>query len=59
MLNRKIAELAEQAFCHVDGTGYGEGNLEDFANMIISKCVELATDESKHSIEQYFKEDEQ
>lgn len=37
-MNSKIKELAERADCTIDGLGYGEGNIEKFAQLIIQKC---------------------
>ena len=36
----RIEELAEQAGCSIDGMGYGEGNIEQFASLIIEECSE-------------------
>ena len=51
-VNPKIRELAEQAGCSIDRLGYGEGNLEKFAELIVQECLlaisktpELFTDE--------------
>ena len=41
-VNPKIKELADQAGCSIDKLGYGEGNLEKFAELIVRECVEIA-----------------
>lgn len=41
-VNAKIRELAEQAGCKIDRLGYGEGNLEKFAELIVRECVAIA-----------------
>ena len=38
-MNERIKELAEQAGCTIDGMGYGEGNVEKFAELIVQECV--------------------
>lgn len=40
-MNKRLRELAEQNDCTVDGLGYGEGNIEEFANAIINECVNV------------------
>ena len=40
-MNERIKELAEQAGCTIDGMGYGEGNVEKFAELIVRECVEV------------------
>ena len=37
-MNERIRELAEQANCSIDGMGYGEGNMEKFAELIVREC---------------------
>ena len=37
-MNERIRELAEQAGCSIDGMGYGEGNVEKFAKLIVREC---------------------
>ena len=39
-MNERIKELAEQANCSIDGMGYGEGNIEKFAELIVRECYE-------------------
>ena len=34
-VNEQIQRLAEQAGCTIDRLGYGEGNLEKFAELIV------------------------
>lgn len=38
-MNKRIKELAKQAGCTIDGMGYGEGNVEKFAELIIRECI--------------------
>lgn len=38
-MNERIRELAEQAGCSIDGMGYGEGNVEKFAELIVRECA--------------------
>ena len=40
-VNAKIRELAEQSGCKIDRLGYGEGNLEKFAELIVRECCEV------------------
>ena len=44
-MNERIRELAEQAGCSIDGMGYGEGNVEKFAELIVKECVTTIDDE--------------
>jgi hypothetical protein len=44
-MNERIEELAEQAGIKIDGFGYGEGNIEKLAKLIVFECAELATKE--------------
>jgi hypothetical protein len=37
-MNERIQELAEKSDCSIDGMGYGEGNLEKFAELIVEEC---------------------
>jgi hypothetical protein len=39
-MNERIRKLAEQAGCTIDGMGYGEGNVEKFAELIVQECIE-------------------
>ena len=41
-MNERIKELAEQAGCSIDGMGYGEGNVEKFAELIVRECMNVA-----------------
>ena len=43
-MNSRIRELAEQAGCSIDGMGYGEGNVEKFAELIVRECVAICND---------------
>jgi hypothetical protein len=38
-VNPKIRELAEQSGCKIDKLGFGEGNLEKFAELIVRECA--------------------
>ena len=40
-LNEQIERLAKQAGCTIDRLGYGEGNLEKFAELIVKECANL------------------
>ena len=37
-MNERIKKLAEQAGCGIDGMGYGEGNIEGLAELIVQEC---------------------
>ena len=39
-MNERIKLLAKEANCSIDGMGYGEGNLEKFAELIIQECCD-------------------
>lgn len=41
-MNERIKELAKEAGCSIDGMGYGEGNVEKFAELIVRECAEYA-----------------
>ena len=45
-VNGKIRELAEQAGCKIDRLGYGEGNLEKFAELIVKECCDVLQTET-------------
>lgn len=34
-----IKDIAKAADCTIDGMGYGEGNLEHFAKLIVVACI--------------------
>lgn len=40
-VNPKIRELAERSGCTIDKLGYGEGNLEKFAELLIKECANI------------------
>ncbi len=42
-MNERIKLLAEEANCNIDGMGYGEGNLEQFAELIVRECAKIAS----------------
>ena len=39
-----LEELAAKADCTIDGMGYGEGNLEYFAKLIMEECANVCND---------------
>ena len=41
-MNERIKELSKQAGCYYDGMGYGEGNIEKFAELIVRECAGVA-----------------
>lgn len=41
MSSDKVKELAELAECSIDGMGYGEGNIERFAELLVRECIEI------------------
>jgi hypothetical protein len=59
-MNERIQKLAEEANCNIDGMGYGEGNLEKFAELIVFECTNAVMDGTKEGdhyaqrIEQHF-----
>ena len=40
-VNSKVRELAEQSGCKIDRLGFGEGNLEKFAELIVRECMSM------------------
>ena len=38
-VNEQIERIAEQAGCTIDRLGYGEGNLEKFAELLVRECM--------------------
>ena len=40
-VNEQVRRLAEQAGCTIDRLGYGEGNLEKFAELIVRDCRDM------------------
>jgi hypothetical protein len=38
-VNEKIERLAKESGCTIDRLGFGEGNLEKFAKLIILECA--------------------
>jgi hypothetical protein len=38
-MNKRIKDLAKQSDCTIDGMGYGEGDLEKFAELIVNECA--------------------
>lgn len=47
-MNERIRELSKQAGCYYDGMGYGEGNIEKFAELIVRECADIS-DASFHN----------
>ena len=40
-MNERIRELAKQVNCTIDGMGYGEGNIEGLAELIVRECANI------------------
>ena len=40
-VNEQIERLAKQVGCTIDRLGYGEGNLEKFAELIVQDCIDI------------------
>ena len=53
-VNTKVRELAEQAGCSIDKLGYGEGNLEKFAELIVRECCDLVREIDAMEIRKHF-----
>jgi hypothetical protein len=54
-MNERIKELSKQAGCYYDGMGYGEGNIEKFAELIVRECAEICLEANDHkNILRYF-----
>ncbi len=51
-MNERIQKLAEEANCNIDGMGYGEGNLEKFAELIVKECAEFVRYKAEKSMSQ-------
>lgn len=41
-VNEQVERLAKESGCTIDKLGYGEGNLEKFALLIVRECCEVA-----------------
>ena len=41
-MNERIRELAKQVDCTIDGMGYGEGDIEGLAELIVEECAGVA-----------------
>ncbi len=54
-MNERIKLLAEQAGCSIDGMGYGEGNVEKFAELIVNECYNRAEMQYHHSSDEWDK----
>ena len=48
-VNEQVRRLAEQAGCAIDRLGYGEGNLEKFAELIVRECIEVIDNTSDNT----------
>ena len=46
-VNPKIRELAERSGCSIDKLGFGEGNLEKFAELIVRECADAIVKDSR------------
>ena len=42
-VNEQIERLAKESGCTIDKLGFGEGNLEKFAELIVRECAELCS----------------
>lgn len=40
-MNERIRELAKQAGCSIDGMGFGEGDVEGLAELLVKECANL------------------
>jgi hypothetical protein len=40
-VNEQIERLAKESGCTIDKLGYGEGNLEKFAELIVRECLSI------------------
>ena len=52
-MNERIKELIKQHGINItiDGLGYGEGNVEGLAELIVRECAQLARDTDLEDIE--------
>lgn len=57
-MNERTRELAEQAGCSIDGMGYGEGNVEKFAELIVRECVNRGSVLATHYIEKHTEQEQ-
>ena len=48
-MNTRIKELAKLSDCTIDGLGYGEGNIEKFAQLIIKEVISEFYDEIQYN----------
>lgn len=60
-VNEQIERLAKQAGCTIDRMGYGEGNLEMFAELIVKECAKVCHEQAlieseKGSLKSLYKE---
>ena len=40
-VNEQIERLAKESGCTIDRLGFGEGNLEKFAELIVNECINV------------------
>jgi hypothetical protein len=45
-VNEQIERLAKESGCTIDRLGFGEGNLEKFAELIVRECLGISYKES-------------
>lgn len=49
----RFERLAEQAGVTIDGMGFGEGNVEAFAKLIVQECVDVMDKTAKDARENF------
>ena len=47
-VNEQIERLAKESGCTIDKLGFGEGNLEKFAELIVRECATIVADAVDH-----------
>ena len=47
-VNEQIERLAKESGCTIDKLGFGEGNLEKFAELIVEECANVADENYIH-----------
>ena len=58
VIMNKLKELAKKADCTLDGMGYGEGNVEGFAKLIVKECAEFTDPGMKPFLFKHFRVEE-
>ena len=53
-MNERIQKLAEQANCSIDGMGYGEGNIEKFAELIVRDVLDKVLQAMDDGMDVYY-----